>query len=314
MRALSVMVLVVATGLGFADEKENYRFPRGVPVNGAEVTWYLPTDDYQFQGGVHDRRYNISAAKPSERFGNANLEFPWRTGGIDESQNVASYKFYRLPPDRAILARLQGDHYRWEYPDGTLFGELLQVDGRTFEVRTMRKAEGEWDFRIYRPFARRREVEPFILKEEWWRQTLANAHSVSIINESALVNAIELSEKGVNEVLSRPFRDVTDLVWFESDEGEKCYAPSALKLGGIVPVDYQGGFLHGQTCAKCHNTVGMDASQLQPGRDWYGKVRGSDSVFSFSIFEPGSASGNGYNRPVVLDRQMLEAGLLKRGD
>src|SRR5690242_12485129 len=47
---------------------------------------------YQHEGTFHSIYYNISAAKPIEPYGNANLEFPWKTGGIDNSPNAKDFK------------------------------------------------------------------------------------------------------------------------------------------------------------------------------------------------------------------------------
>ncbi len=52
---------------------------------------------YQHDGCWHAISYNISATKPTELFGNANLEFPWKTGGLDESENGSDFKALLLP-------------------------------------------------------------------------------------------------------------------------------------------------------------------------------------------------------------------------
>jgi hypothetical protein len=39
-----------------------------------------------------------------------------------------------------------------------------------------------------------------------------------------------------------------------------------------------------------------DASELQPNREWYGRVRGDDNIISFHIFDP---------KPVVGQKAML---------
>jgi hypothetical protein len=296
------LLLIAATSTCLAGE---YEFPAGVPVRVKDVTFYEATDHYQMLGslssGVHNRTYNISADKPRERFGNPNLELPWKTGGLDDCPNAGSYKFYRLPPDGSITYWRDGrGAYQWRYPDGTLFGEVLTVDDATFEVRTMVKHEGEWQFHVYRPFGQRSEIEEFIVAEETKADRLRNEHPVRIIDEVALADDVELKPEAVQQVLARPFREVTDVVFAESESGKRCYAPTASKQGQIVPVRYQGGFFHGQTCVQCHQTVGKSADELQPGRDWYGVVRGSDSVLSFSIFDDRCASRNGISQPVIL--------------
>ena len=60
--------------------------------------------------GIHSPTYNISAAKPQEKFGNPNVEFPWGkpagTENVSES-NFTSFKFILLPPDRQIEINAQ---------------------------------------------------------------------------------------------------------------------------------------------------------------------------------------------------------------
>ena len=324
LRILSITSILLAATL--ASAAETYQFPEGVPVDAAKVTWYKPTDHYQHNGSVHVRSYNISAAKPFEKFGNGNYELPWKTGGIDDSPNASGYKFYQLPPGGTVAywrqpggARVTGNvHWSsdpqlvWRYPTGTMFGELLLTDGHAFEVRTMSKgADGQWAFKVYRPYASRDEVAGLIQSERWRRGRLANRHPVRVIDERALENEVDLKPGAAEQVLARPFRDVTDVPWFKSAEGEKCWAPSAGKPGGIAPVKYQGHFLHGKSCKVCHDTVGKHVNAFEVGRDWYGSVRGSDSVFSFSIFDDACAARNGFNQPVRLDPAL--AGVLRQG-
>jgi hypothetical protein len=288
---------------------QNYEFPRGIPVKASEVEWYSQTDAHQGDGstpGIHSRRYNISANR-SELYGNPNLEFPWRTGGIDESPNAKGFTFFRRPPKRDITWWQEGGVIRWTYPEGWLFGEVLQVDGHTFEVRLMDKRDDRFRFRVFRPFGERSEVDKFIISEQVTRGRLRNPHPVEVIDETALVDEVELSEEGVNTVLSRPFRDVTDVVWAESESGLKCYAPTASQEGQIVPVAYQGGFLSSSSCLKCHSTTQRAASEFQPFRDWYNRVRGStDGAFSLSIFDVACVSEEGISRGIMLDQRLID--------
>jgi hypothetical protein len=316
---LSLCVLcALCVSKSSAAEAEKWEFPAGVPLKVKDVTFYTPTDSYQdwsnVAGGVFDRRNNISANR-AEPHGNANREFPWKTGGIDESTNAKGYVFYQLPKKGEIVwwrdhgkrwsTRVGGTNwllevhpgtYQWEFPEGTLFGEVLTVDGKTFEVRLMKKKNRRWHFRIFRPFRHRHQVVKFAVKAKDKKAPpkkpparLKNKHPVTVIDEQALADELELTPEGVAQILARPFEDVTDAVWAE-EAGQKCYAPTTTKKGQIVPVNYQGHFLHGQSCAKCHDTVGKNVSEFQPGRDWYGSVRGGDGVFSFDIFDPARRS------------------------
>jgi hypothetical protein len=276
----------------------DWEFPAGVPVKAGEVTWYAPTDHYQNGGTIHWRRYNI-AANPDPH-GNGNLGFPWRTGGIDKSPNARSFVFRKLPAGSSISWWRERDqrgipdvYYRWRYPPGTVFGEVLEVDKRPFEVRVMTRGPVEWDFRVYRPYATRADVASHIVSEKTAPGRLRDTQpDRRVIDESAIVHTVELSAEGVRDVLARPFQDVTGRVWLERD-GQRAYAPAAAKTGQIVPVGFQGHFFGAQTCRKCHDTTGTPARHFDMRREWYGNIRGSDGVFSFSPFEDSSAARNG---------------------
>ena len=317
MRMLFTVLMLAAGLTGSVRSGEEYTFPKGVPVDVKSVTWYESTDHYQFfsegTSGVHNRTYNISAAKPFERFGNANLEFPWKTGGIDSSDNGKGFKFYKLPPKGKITYyRARRGSYVWQYPEGMLFGEVLTTDNHTTEVRTMAKVNGQWVFKIYRPFSTREDVRKYIVSESLYAERLRNRHPKLVIDESALVDEIELTNEGVKSILAQPFRDVTDVVFSESQSGYKCYAPTTRKIKQIVPTNYQGGFFTSKSCVSCHQTVGMEANDIERNRDWYGSVRGSDSVLSFSIFDDSCASRNGFSYRVVLDHDLVHRGILQR--
>jgi hypothetical protein len=284
-------------------------FPPGVPVNATELTWYSQADEYQMTdgpiGGIsgwYSRHYNISANR-AEPFGNANLEFPWRTGGIDKSRNAKGSTFCNrlaMQPRtwQAAGGRRQrvqkGTTWNWRegrghieglYPDGSVVGELLQVkepreaEGRTFEVRLMTKVQGQWQFRTFRRFGKRAELAPFIVAEKITVDRLVNKHPETVVDLTGLVDEIELSAEGVRQVFSWPMKDVTGEVFYERD-GHKCFAPTAGKGEQVVPVGYQGGFFGADSCKKCHDTVGKSVSEFQLGRDWYGYVRGIDGIFS----------------------------------
>ena len=81
-----------------------------------------------------------------------------------------------------------------------------------------------------------------------------------------------------------------------------------------MPKNYQGGFIEvsSKSCMRCHDTTLKHASEVQYRRDWYGRVRGSDNIFSFHIFEPSSISYNGFGREPTLRQDLVAAGLLKQ--
>jgi hypothetical protein len=54
--------------------------------------------------------------------------------------------------------------------------------------------------------------------------------------------------------------------------------------------------------------------EFEPRRDWYGRIRGSDGIFSFHPFAPESISHNGSGLPVRLNPRLVEAGIVEPYD
>src|SRR5260370_23541611 len=353
MKRMILSAVVLFCGLG-ADNKNSLRF---VSANRHEalLQFLPPTEDHwlkqlktrkivfytseemppayqiwngQLQG-IHSIFYNISADKPRERFGNPNLEFPWRgPAGLDQSDNAGSIKFVVLPDDQPIRwwrESLPHDTqpagtFRWVYPVGTVFGEILTVrnpDGWdfTFELRTRTPTAKGWAVNVFRPFANPDELADRIKKlDPNWKENgrlvewlnldelnvsrLYNEHPLPIIDRTALLDVLPPLQPALVEKLltQTPFKSVLGQPWRQSLESDtQCHAPTTESGFHIVAKNYRGAFLDvtSRKCMTWHETAGMHADDFQPGRDWYGRVRGSDGIFSFHIFEPSCISGNG---------------------
>jgi hypothetical protein len=68
----------------------------------------------------------------------------------------------------------------------------------------------------------------------------------------------------------------------------------------------------------CHQTTLGDALYFNEGRFWYGRVRGSDHVFSFHIFDPkfiqpGSMATQPFDYEQMVDQKLISSGLIKPG-
>lgn len=83
---------------------------------------------------------------------------------------------------------------------------------------------------------------------------------------------------------------------------------------GIVPKNYEGGLiaLSRKSCMRCHDSVNRHAREFDRDRDWYGRVRGGDGIFSWLPVEPSSISPSGTPRPVRLRADLLRRGQLRR--
>ena len=92
----------------------------------------------------------------------------------------------------------------------------------------------------------------------------------------------------------------------------------------IVPNRYTAAHLgHDRIgCANCHKDVNRSARTFNRRttngqeifRDWYGRVRGSDGIFSFHPFEHSSISPRGFGLPVKMRKEFVEAGIVEKFD
>jgi hypothetical protein len=295
--------------------------------------------------GVHSPSYNISAVR-SEPIGNANREFPWGSPpGLHKSPNHKSFRFVIIPEGKSIvwwrqaLPRDRGrGTYVWEYPEGTTFGELLLVTDpqgydKTFELRTRTRTDKGWSMNAFRPFTTHAELAARVkeLVPGWKKQPelvelvngntdnetavrLVNNHNLITFDATALVTPLPaIDHELVNKLLDAPFKSALGKEWKTSEDGTESYAPTTDADFHIIPKSYKGGFVEvsSKSCMRCHDSTLKHARDFQANRDWYGRVRGSDNIFSFHIFEPNSISNNGFGREPNLRRDLINAGVLK---
>jgi hypothetical protein len=124
----------------------------------------------------------------------------------------------------------------------------------------------------------------------------------------------------VAELLTtQPFRNVHGVPWRWSGKAV-AHAPATNAAWHIVPRNYDACFVEvsAKSCARCHETTLEAATTFHRTgtgggmRDWYGRVRGSDQIFSFHPFHPGSISPNGQSRTVAMNPRL--AGIVERYD
>lgn len=305
---------------------------------------------YQFEGGFHSPKYNISA-NGSEPIGNGNREFPWKVpGGTDPSEKTtSSFKLLRLPTREdgtawpVVTWRGQlpqsSNGLKWIFPHGTILGEALTVrDSKgaphVFELRLRIRQAGYWDVEILRPFPSQKDFEERLAKVapelaqkipatnktgmvvERLRDTNHRSrHSFDV--EAAIAELPELPEELAIKLLGTPFKSAVGAKWCDDDEGNTAFAPTARQAFSIVPSGYRGTFLGTShtSCMKCHDSTLVNVRLFDGGRDWYGHIRGSaDGIFSFHPVDPGSISYNGYQAAVNMRQSLLDAGVVARFD
>ena len=124
-------------------------------------------------------------------------------------------------------------------------------------------------------------------------------------------------QKLVNQLLTgTEFRSTSGEVWRQSPSGVKTYAAATASKFNIVPAGYDAGFVQVDrtSCTRCHNSVLKPVSDFNPGRDWYGHIRGSDGIFSFHPFSPETVSGNGIGGGVQMRTSFEKAGVIAKYD
>lgn len=293
--------------------------------------------------GIHDASHNISAnpnpRPPSEGggvSGGPGQEFPWRVPfGLDEATGWTQFKFYLLPVGQSVRywrETLPPDvtpAWVWEFPQGTVFGEVLLVkdekgQDHPFELRTRRKQGDGWRPEVYRPFRSRMELNTAVynstdrgaerfpsltLHKEW---SIRNRQPLKVLRRDAVEDVLPaLDPDTVRRLLRRPFQSVRNHQWIPGG-----FAPGTREAFHIVPKNYAGAAIQvtRASCASCHKTAQKHPDDFgPPGRDWYGRVAGSDQVFSWHPFALESISRTGFPQPVKIREALLRAGHVQRG-
>ena len=103
----------------------------------------------------------------------------------------------------------------------------------------------------------------------------------------------------------RIFRSALGATWTKAVDSPSI--PTLNEGHGIMPINYDGDFIEvsSKSCARCHDTVNTHVRNFDFRRDWYGKIRGSDGIFSFSIFDPSCISDNGIGQGVKINQELL---------
>jgi len=224
----------------------------------------------------------------------ANNEFPWQEpAGVPRGSNVKTVKFVQLDEPVQWWRSIRSDgsfaRFRWEFPEGTRFGELLLVtDSRgydhAFELRTRvkRPAGKGWGVQVYRPFPTEDDfAEAFGRRSQLLPRRLIDSghdrNAFSVAASGALLPRLD-----EDQVLARldgaEFVPVKGQQWLPGVE-----APTADQFS-IVPVGYFASHVpvDNRQCARCHQDAGRVVNRTGERR-W--RLRGDDGIFSFPIFD-----------------------------
>ena len=302
--------------------------------------------------GVHAVSYNISA-NDSEPFGNGNREFPWGTpAGAHRVPNLYTFRFFRLPLDEAgkrlpvVWYQPSQGGYAWTFPVGTIFGEVLCMTGAdqvayAFEMRLRERERGTWSVDVFRPFPTAASLSQQIkqLRPQWKTQPALAALCDHLDQDKELPELVLADQqpqrrtfaqtmgvdtlppldddKLVIELLRQTkFRTSLGTIWRYGTNKTHTTAPTTLASFHVVPKNYDAGFVEVDhlSCMRCHRTCNITVKTFDGPRDWYGRIRGADGIFSFHPFDPGCISHNGFSQAVFMRSSLVEAGLLDRFD
>ena len=301
----------------------------------------MPKAYQDFEGalrGIHSPSYNISA-NYSEPFGNGNVEFPWgKPAGMHRVKNFSQLKFINLPNNKKIEYEKNNDgSYNWEFPEDTLIGEILFVKLKdepiVFEIRTRRKLDGKWRPNVFRPFP---TVDDLIdtIKNRWPNYSefedlkklidhLKNNDSTvtlkleddqpnKVFSSTADVDYLpKINDENVVFLLKNTtFKSCVDKFWRNTKN--PAAAPSTKEDFHIVPKNYDGAFINvdSKSCMKCHENTNDHVNKFDSGRDWYGRIRGNDGIFSFHIFDKDCISYQGTGRGVKINQKLIDLDLI----
>ena len=236
--------------------------------------------------------------------------------------------------------------YAWVFPKGTIFGEVLQMKGPdgfdyTFELRTRERIADTWIVDAFRPFPTSDALAERIrqLRPNWkeqpslaklvahlespmilTRHTLADQHPLQVTFQSSM--GLDLlppvdDDRLVAQLLTETtFQSALGTDWRVGRNGIAASAPTTTAPFHVVPANYDAGFIEVDrvSCMRCHETVGQHVNRFDMFRDWYGRVRGSDGIFSFHPFAADSISMNGDGVPIRMRDEFVRAGILQRYD
>ena len=247
---------------------------------------------------------------------------------------------------RKVLPGSSQSGYGWTFPVGTVVGEVLRMqspEGQnyTFELRIRIREYGEWSVDVFRPFPSSDALADRVkeLRRDWSNNeplvelihyletprdlpvlTLADkTHTRVTFDETMGVDSLPPvgDDRLVADLLTKTvFKSSLGTTWVTGSNQAHTVTPTTEAKFHIVPAQYDAGFIEVDrvSCMRCHDTVNEHVNEFAFSRDWYGRVRGSDGIFSIHPFDPSCISYNGIGIKTRLNDQLVTAGLLEEFD
>lgn len=349
MRFLATILLITATATANAGEREELLRHLPMVDNRSIADaftdpwtlWYTDEEmppayqhdsDISGQTTFHSARYDMSGGADEKRgLGNANNEFPWFHPGGTDRANVRTLRALSLPTHDGrmvpVVCFAKVDRtasnpnplkrrLSWRFPRGAQLFEVLFMTGPDgnpwpFEVRMRYRLESSWDTALFRPVPTRddllEEFEFDVQRTEHKRVTATHPRETVFDVAAGWETLPLLDPQDVQRLLSRPFVETTGTPW-----SDVAAAPTSVQRFSLVPEKYDGTLVgtDAQSCARCHEHVARHVTAMDPARDWYGYVRGSDGIFSFLPVDPSCVSRDGNQHQVRLQPALVKSGYI----
>lgn len=289
-----------------------------------------------------------------EKKGTFNFPFG-TTAGLHKSTNVHVLTFWSPPfSEGKVLPvaywQVKGylkHRYRWVFPKGTMFGEVLYVTSdnlwRVFEIRTRKRYSDSWATNVWRPFPSAKSLHKAVLetrknKAEWVSNKkidglIKHLQDSSTFTSETLESSYYAKSwepvKGyldylpdvdqpdfIADLLAKTvFKSSEGEVWKRVGEKEVCAASS--KTGfSIVPNQYLAGLIPANdvSCSRCHNNAGRPFEHFYPDLVAYGEIWGEDEIFSWHPFQTDNfVNSSGAVQNFNYDNRVIRTDFLKAG-
>lgn len=280
------------------------------------------------------------------------FNFPFgHTAGTDNSTNAHIVDFMwlpkvqgkRLPVAYYIKNGKRGGftlrQWRWMFPKGTVFGEMIFVKGEggellPVELRTRERYIGGWATNSYRPYptasslaaaikelrpswesndALKRAVEHLSDNSTLQSKTAKSSVFPGIFEETGGIDSLpDLGDVGlVRDLMKREFVSSYGAVW-KSGSGLKSFAASTTSKFSVVPNNFEASLIEVRdvSCQRCHKDAQKAIKDFNENAVLYGDIWGSDQIFSFHPFDPklcrGAADDNRELRPIFKSSGLVQ--------
>lgn len=230
--------------------------------------------------------------------------------------------------------------FAWTYPIGAVVGEVLYLpspkgEAKPYEVRTRTRTKDSWSPEVYRPYRTSQELYDAVeIKKPGWRfdpklkefmdkfkngGTISGPyrmadfnHDRTSVDRTAFIDKLPpLQDDLVDALLNVQFKKSAGWHWRDGDGAPT--VPTTDAPYHVVPTNYFAGHVvvDSKSCMDCHRTTNKHVNEFQM-RDWYGRIRGSDGIFSLHPFDPSCIDSSGFgaqDKPPKMNRGLVANGI-----